>query len=100
MLKVRIPGVLLLAMVGSWPLATQAVPLTPVVVVGHPAPGMGGNFDNIYNITINDAGVVSTKATVRNPGYNSALWIGTPTDLQLVVRMGQAAPDTPPRTVF
>jgi hypothetical protein len=100
MLSAKICGGIVLGAVGALPFVADAVPITPVAVVGHPAPGMGGNFDNVYNITINDAGLVSTKATVRNPAYNSALWIGTPTSLQLLVRMGQVAPDTPPETIF
>src|SRR5438552_16207920 len=100
MVVAKIRGAIVLGTVCTLSIVAQAVPITPVAVVGHPAPGMGGNFDNIYYITINNAGLVSTKATVRNPAYNGGFWIGTPTNLQLLVRTGQLAPDPPPGTIL
>src|SRR4051812_27833712 len=75
-----------------------AATTTPVAIEGRPAPGTSDNFGHIYNITINDAGAVTTKAGVPNVGGAGGLWTGTPSNLQLYLHTGAAAPDMPPGT--
>jgi len=61
-----------------------------------PAPGTGALFRDFDRTTLNDLGQVAFRGVLTGPNVNanndSAFWIGTPGNLQLLAREGSPAP--------
>ncbi len=86
--------------------------LAPIVREGDPAPGLPGlsigdpqNFSGgLRYISLNDAGEVAFTARVTGPGVsfsnNEALYSGTPGNLTVVLREGEAPPPGLPGTAI
>lgn len=89
---------------GIW--VGNAAQLTRVVKWGDPAPGYpaGTTQDLFWRPTINDSGMIAFTGNVKGPGvdtfFDSAIFAGTPGDLQVVVKDGDPAPGALPGAVF
>jgi hypothetical protein len=78
---------------GIWTGAAGSV--QQLAAAGFEAPGMGGlkwDYGGFQPPSINSSGVVVFHGSLENTA--EGIWIGTPGDLRLVIRDGQAAPGT------